>query len=392
MNEQVNEHLNELVNEQGLVQKQKQKQEQFSSAELLQQFGWNAGWEASFSAASAALPKGCMPARVIAQFTNQYRIMTTAGELSAEVSGKFQFQANTRSEYPAVGDWVAAAPMDGEKRAIIHSVLPRRSAMIRRASGSVPEEQVIGTNIDTLFIVGALNGDYNVSRIERYLVTAWESGATPVVLLTKADLCDNIELSIAEVEASAPGVPVHAVSAVTGIGREALAPYLQPGSTIAVTGSSGVGKSTLLNWLAGGELQRVQGIREDDARGRHTTTHRELFPLPGGFIMMDTPGMRELQLWESDGGWQEAFADIEAIAANCRFRDCHHERELGCAVREALQSGALEERRFTSYKKTGRELAHQMRKEQSVSKRQQKSADKRREARTSFSKLMINAD
>ncbi|REE57468.1 ribosome biogenesis GTPase [Paenibacillus taihuensis] len=362
------------------------------SLESLQHFGWNSQWEASFAAATASLPAGCVPARVIAQFTNQYRIMTAGGELSAEVSGKFQFQASARSEFPAVGDWVAAAPMAGEKRAIIHGVLPRRSAMIRRAAGSVPEEQVIGSNIDTLFIVGALNGDYNVSRIERYLVLAWESGATPVVLLTKADLCDTVELSIAEVEAAAPGVPVHAVSAVADIGRDALSPYLQPGRTIAVTGSSGVGKSTLLNWLAGDELMQTQGIREDDARGRHTTTHRELFPLPGGFIMMDTPGMRELQLWDSADGWQEAFADIEELAASCRFRDCRHERELGCAVREALRSGALDERRYASYKKTGRELAHQLRKEQSVSKRQQKSADKRREARTTFSKRMIDAD
>ncbi|QYR24263.1 ribosome small subunit-dependent GTPase A [Paenibacillus sp. sptzw28] len=320
---------------------------------------------------------GLMPARVIAQFANQYRIVSEQGELSAEVSGKFQFEASARSDFPGVGDWVAVQPLPGEHRAIIHAVLPRNSVMVRKAAGSVPVEQVIGANIDTLLIVNALNDDFNVRKIERYLIAAWESGATPVVLLTKADLCENTPGRIAEVEAIAPGVSVHAVSAVLDIGKEALAPYLLPGSTAALTGSSGVGKSTLLNWLAGGELQRVQDIRESDARGRHTTTHRELFPLPCGAVMLDTPGMRELQLWDADEGWQEAFADIELLAEGCRFRDCRHQSENGCAVRMALDNGTLDPRRFASYKKTGRELAHMARKEQTVSQRLKKNADKR---------------
>lgn len=351
-----------------------------NKAEPLQALGWNVHWQSAFEAAAKTID-GLVPARVTAQFTNQYRIGAEAGELSAEVSGKFQFQAASRSDYPAVGDWVLIQPLPGEQRAVIHGVLPRRTAMIRRAAGSVPEEQVIGTNIDTLFIVNALNGDYNVRKIERYLIVAWESGAAPVVLLTKADLCEDALQRIAEVEAATPGVPVHAVSALQDEGRSELLPYLRQGRTIAVTGSSGAGKSTLLNWLAGEERQIVQGVREDDARGRHTTTHRELFPLPGGFVMMDTPGMRELQLWDSESGRQEAFADIEALSANCRFRDCKHLAEKGCAVREALQDGSLDEHRYASYKKTGRELAHQARKERSVTNRAKKNADKRQVAR-----------
>ncbi|WP_125666282.1 ribosome small subunit-dependent GTPase A [Paenibacillus baekrokdamisoli] len=322
-----------------------------------------------------------LPARVIAQFTNQYRIITEEGELVAEVSGKFQFDANKRSDYPGVGDWIAVQPLQGEKRAIIHAVLPRRSVMLRRAAGSIPEEQVIGANLDTLFIVSALNDDFNVRKIERYLIAAWESGAAPVVLLTKSDLCADTPSRIAAVEAIAPGIAVHAVSALQGVGKEALASYMLPGRTLAVTGSSGVGKSTLLNWLADVDLQRVQEIREDDARGRHTTTHRELFPLPCGAVMIDTPGMRELQLWEAANGRQEAFSDIEELAAECRFRNCTHETEAGCAVKHALDDGVLDSRRYANYKKTGRELAHQARKEQNLSKRQKKGSDKRLDGR-----------
>lgn len=346
-----------------------------NKSERLQQYGWNEYWASCIN--EEMIRNGFIPARVIAQFTNQYRIITADGESVAEVSGKFQFQAAARSDYPGVGDWTVVQPLQGEARAVIHAVLPRRSAMIRKAAGSVPEEQVIGANLDTLFIVNALNDDFNVRKIERYLITAWESGATPVVLLTKADLCEDTPSRIADVCAAAPGVAVHAVSALQDEGKEDLAAYMLPGHTLAVTGSSGVGKSTLLNWLAGDNLQHVQGIREQDARGRHTTTHRELFPLPCGAVMMDTPGMRELQLWEASGGWQEAFADIEEIAAGCRFRDCTHGTEEGCAIKQAIEEGTLDARRFGNYKKTGRELAHQARKEQSVSKRQQKSSKKR---------------
>ncbi|TYP71300.1 ribosome small subunit-dependent GTPase A [Paenibacillus methanolicus] len=346
-----------------------------NARQTLKTYGWSAHWQHQIE--SFPREAGLVPARVIAQYSHQYRIIAEDGERSAEVSGKFQYDAASRGDFPAVGDWVLVQPLAGEARAIIHAVLPRRSAMMRKAAGPSVHEQIIGANIDTLFVVCALNDDFNLRKIERYLIAAWDSGASPVVLLTKADLCDEVEARIAAVEASAPGVPVHAVSALQGQGIEQLVGYLTPGGTIAVTGSSGVGKSTLLNSLAGGDRMRVQGIRESDARGRHTTTHRELFPIPGGAVMMDTPGMRELALWEAEDGLQEAFADIEALAADCRFRDCRHEGESGCAVRQAADEGALDAKRLASYRKTSRELAHLARKENSASKRQQKTASKR---------------
>jgi len=319
-------------------------------------YGWDERWNEQSKNAPDELGR-YSPARVVAQFSHSYSVMTEHGLCSAAVSGKFGYRAAERADYPAVGDWVLVDKLPNENRAVIHAVLPRRTAMIRRAAGSVPEDQVVGANLDTLFIVNALNQDFNVRKIERYLILAWESGAEPVVLLTKADLCERSEEQVALVENAAPGVPVHAVSALTGQGKEAVEAYLRPGKTIGVTGSSGVGKSTLLNWLAGDSLQRTQGIREDDARGRHTTTHRELFLLESGALMMDTPGMRELQLTEAKEGWEQAFSDIEELAAGCRFRDCKHEAESGCAVNGAIASGELDPKRFSSYKKTAKELA-----------------------------------
>lgn len=329
---------------------------------ILAAYGWNEHWEKTLSLSPSADTR-LSPARVVAQYSRTYAVMTESGEHRAVVTGKFEFHAAKRSDYPAVGDWVLVERLPNEERAVIHALLPRKSAMVRKAAGNVAEDQVVGANLDDLFIVNALNRDFNPRRIERYLVAAWDSGARPIVLLTKADLRDDPVGIAAQVERIAPGVPVHAVSALLDQGIDDLAPYLQPGRTIGIAGSSGAGKSTLLNWLAGESLQETQGIREHDARGRHTTTHRELFLLNGGALVMDTPGMRELQLWEADDGWHHAFADIESLAGNCRFRDCRHAVEAGCAVLAAVDAGELDPKRLANYRKTGRELARLARKD-----------------------------
>lgn len=339
-------------------------------------YGWNEERDKEY----AALPptgKKLAPARIVAQFSHQYRIATPWGDRLAEVSGKYAFTAATPGDYPAVGDWVAAELPVGDSRAVVHALLPRRTAIVRRAAGSRPDEQIIGANIDTVFIVVSLNGDWNLRRIERYLIAVRDGGAKPVLLLTKADLCEEPELYVRAAKTIAPEVPIFPVSALLDQGREALAPYLTPGTTVGATGSSGVGKSTLLNWLAGERRQAVQGIREDDARGRHTTTHRELFVLSSGVVWLDTPGMRELQLWESEDGWQATFSDIEALAASCRFRDCRHEGEQGCAVQDALSGGGLDPARYANYRKTERELARLAQKEQRAGKRLAKEAGAR---------------
>ncbi|TFE22734.1 ribosome small subunit-dependent GTPase A [Cohnella luojiensis] len=353
---------------------------------ILQAYGWNTYWDTALSHQNENIQR-LSPARVVAQFSHSYNIMTESGEHSAIVTGKFEFLAAKRGDYPSVGDWVMVERLPNENRSVIHAVLPRRTAMVRKAAGNVIEDQIIGANLDYLFIVNALNQDFNVRKIERFLVAAWDSGAQPVVLLTKADLCDEPENFARQVENVAPGVPVHFISALLGQGKEALGDYLRAGITIGVTGSSGVGKSTLLNWLAGKPLQEVQGIREADARGRHTTTHRELFLLENGALVMDTPGMRELQLWEAQDGWEHAFADIEELAAQCRYRDCKHDTDQGCAVIEAVNSGALDAKRFSNYKKTARELAHLARKENASSL---KTSQKTQRSKPNKSKLRPN--
>lgn len=302
--------------------------------------------------------EGLEAGRVALEHKHLYRLYTEHGEVLAEVSGRMRYLAAGPQDFPAVGDWVAATVRREEGRATIHAVLPRKSAFVRKIAGFTTEEQVVAANVDTVFLMTALNSDFNLRRIERYLVMAWESGSSPVIILNKADLCSQVEERISEVESVAFGVPIHAVSAVTGEGIEELARYMSSGQTIALLGSSGVGKSTLINRLAGEEVQKVQSVRRGDDRGRHTTTHRELIILPEGRLVIDTPGMRELQLWDGEEGIRDTFGDIETLASQCRFADCRHEREPGCAVKQAIEAGKLEPARLESYRKLLKEQAY----------------------------------
>ena len=295
-------------------------------------------------------------ARVFAEHKNIYKIFTEFGEVLAEVSGKLRHEALDADEFPSVGDWVVVSLRIEEKRATIHRVLPRKSKFSRKVAGINTKEQIVASNIDIVFLVNALNKDFNARRIERYLIMAWESGANPIILLSKADLCMDIEEKLRETEKVAVGVPIHIISSVDKLGLDELNQYLQPGRTIALLGSSGVGKSTLLNFLAGEELQETKEVREYDDRGRHTSTSREMFLLDSGAIMIDTPGMRELQLWGGSDGISEAFEDIEELAALCKFSDCSHKKEPGCAIKKAIEDGLIDEKRYKSYETLQKEI------------------------------------
>jgi ribosome biogenesis GTPase len=326
----------------------------------LEQLGWSDRFAASFISYRQA---GFTIGRVAVEYRKTYLLYTEQGEHFAEVTGKLRHQASGIQDFPTVGDWVVIQTRAAEARSTIHAILPRRSKFSRNVAGSTTEEQVIAANVDTVFLVCGLDGDFNLRRIERYLILAWESGAMPVILLNKADLCVNVDQRLTEVEAIAIDVPIVVLSAVAGQGMTALQPYLQPGQTIALLGSSGVGKSTITNQLKGETVQAVQSVWQGDDRGRHTTTHRQLIPLPSGALIIDTPGMRELQVWSGAEGLPETFADVEALAQQCRFRNCQHEREPGCAIRQAIADGELDAGRLLNYQKLQRELHYQVRKQ-----------------------------
>lgn len=300
--------------------------------------------------------------RVIVEHKHMYRISDGNTEYLGELTGKFRFEATSRNDYPAVGDFVLFSKLDNGK-ALIHEVLPRSSSFARQAAGLKTEEQIIATNIDYVFIVNALNDDFNIRRLERYLTLAYESGASPIFIFTKKDLCENIEIKLHEAEKIAFGVPMFAISSIEREGIEELQPYLKKGDTITLVGSSGVGKSTLLNTLMGVEIQKTQEIRNNDDKGKHTTTHRELFSLPNGALIIDTPGMRELQLWSSGESISTVFQDIDELVSQCKFTDCSHNNEPGCAIKKALENGSLENERYESYKKLQKEIAYHLRKQ-----------------------------
>ena len=307
-------------------------------------------------AALVAEYPGLALCRVSLQEKGLYHLLSAEGEQPAAVSGRFQYVAATASDYPAVGDYVMA-DLNGGDTAVIHHVLPRKSVFIRKAAGSAKTEQVVAANVDTVFLCMALNNDFNIRRLERYLTVAWESGATPVVVLTKSDLCDDLADKIAQTKSVASGADTVTVSAMEDDGYNQLTNYLVDGKTLAFVGSSGVGKSTQINRLLGEDRLRTNGLRNDD-KGRHTTTHRELIVLPCGATVIDTPGMRELGMWDSGEGIAATFSDIEALAEKCRFKNCTHGTEPGCAVRAAIERGELSEERLSSYEKLKKENAY----------------------------------
>jgi ribosome biogenesis GTPase len=325
----------------------------------LEELGWDDAWSAAFAPHAAA---GLRPARVTLELKGFFEVTGESGARLGEVTGKFTHEARTAADYPAIGDWVAVAPQPGDDtRANIHAVLPRRTKFSRKAAGVEAVEQVVAANVDTVFLVSGLDGNYHLHRLERYLAATWASGAQPVVVLNKADLNDDTAALTAGIAGIAPNVPVFVVSAQTRRGLKALAPYLQPGRTIALLGSSGVGKSTLINRLVGDRVQFTQEVREADNKGRHTTTQRELFVAPSGVIVIDTPGMREISPWDAGAGIDAAFDDVAAVAARCKFRDCSHGVEPGCAVQAALADGSLTSERWQAYLRMQRASAYEVR-------------------------------
>ena len=328
----------------------------------LESLGWNSFFQQQFK--SLKLNAGII-SRVVGTYRHFYLLsQESGGEMLAEVAGKMRYDALFKTDLPVIGDWVVASPNSGENRTTITHLLPRQTKLIRQAKTTrkgkhrVGEEQILASNVDIVFIVASLNQDLNLRRLERYLMMVAESGARPIILLSKSDLCTEVDTKINAVRSIAFSTPVHAISVYANEGLEALSSCLEKGKTSVLVGSSGTGKSTLLNWLMGEEILKTQQIRQQDDKGKHTTTHRYLVILPNGGMMIDTPGLRELQFEESDQGIKQVFGDIQALAQQCRFVNCQHQTEPGCAVKAAIEEELLDERRFQSYIKLSRETKY----------------------------------
>ena len=328
----------------------------------LENLGWNSFFSENFEQYKE---KNFFPARVFLMLKDQYQVYTEQGEITAKIAGKIHHDAESKSDFPAVGDWVVLEKESEQEFATIRTVLPRKSSFVRKAaggrkrrSGGAAEEQVISANIDTVFIVIGLDRDFNLRRIERYLTLVYNSKANPAIVLNKTDICSDVDEKILKVQSITFGVPVHHISAKANIGLDELLEYLPVGQTVSLVGSSGVGKSTIINCLLDENRQEVRSISESAGKGQHTTSLRELIFMPSGGILMDNPGMREIQLWADDADLKETFQDIDDLSNLCRFKDCQHEKEPGCAVTDAIADGSLDQDRYKSYLKLKQELCY----------------------------------
>ncbi len=344
------------------------------------------GWSHFFQQQWVTLDPDLIPARISRQDINQYLLVSTEGDMVGQLPGRFRQSVISKADLPTVGDWVLVShnTSDEPGKVTIEHLLERKSKFSRKEAGDVVDEQIIAANIDTAFIVSALDDDFNPKRIERYLLLSWDSGASPVIVLNKADVCDDVQARVEELQAIAKGTPIHVMSAIDATGIDALRTYIHNGTTCALMGSSGVGKSTIINALLGYDRFATSSVRETDSKGRHTTTFREMVRLPDSGLIIDTPGMREIQVWADEASLQQTFGDIEELTLHCRFTDCKHDREPGCAINAAIKSGALEADRLERYHKLLREL-------QFLEERQNLAAKaEKKQSRKKFARLIRN--